>query len=182
MSRVVALLAGPESVLAALTAAVFLCCARHTSYSDADVRVLERLMWWLPLLVVPLAFATVFLPGGRTWLWLGRANFATIIALGVCAARVVSGFGAPGSGPKGQDVGFILMASFGLGFAALANALCGAMILRAQKPALAEWFREHTLLGPSLTVLAAVPVFLAELVAGGLLSMVAVAVLAMMKR
>jgi len=148
----------------------------------ADVRSLERLLWFLPLLIVPLAFATLYLPGAKTWVGLARVNVAAAICLAVCAGRIVSGFGAPGSGPKGQDVGFILIVSLGLVFSALANSICGAMILRGQKPAIAEWFRVHSFVGPTLTALASVPVLVAEVVAGGVVVALVAMVITLFKR
>jgi len=167
MSRSVSLAAGPEAILAALTAAVFLFAARHMSYSAADVRMMERLVWLLPLVAVPLAFITFQWTGGKSWGWLVRANVAVLICLILCAYRIVDGFGAPGSGPKGQDAGFILMVALGAGFSAIANAVCGSLILRAHYPAVAEWFRSHTIAGPIVTAFAALPILVLQSAATG---------------
>jgi hypothetical protein len=40
----------------------------------------------------------------------------------------------------------------------LATAVCGAMILAAAKPAVAEWFRTRRLISVALTLLSAVPI------------------------
>jgi hypothetical protein len=167
MNRSLTFLFGPESMLAVFTALVFVFCARHSSYRDEDVRLLEKLIWLLPLIAVPIAFATIYVPGARTWSWLARANVALVVSLAICAVRVVSGFGAPGSGPKGQDAGLILIVSLGIGFSAIANAITGAMILRAQRPAIAEWFHEHAVTATLLTALSTVPIFVAEVIGVG---------------
>lgn len=43
------------------TAAVFWFCARHPSGEDRDILLLEKLVMTLPLVMVPLVFATVAL-------------------------------------------------------------------------------------------------------------------------
>lgn len=176
MNRPLHFLAGPEAVLALLTALVFLVCARHSSYSAADVRVLERMMWLLPVVAVPLAYATLLVPGAKSWWWIGRINLAVLVCLTVGALRVVEGFGAPGSGPKGQDAGFIIVISLGVILSALGNAVAGALVLRAENPSFAEWFRLRPVLAPALTVLAAVPLAAAQTVATGLVLGIAGAV------
>ena len=143
MNRITRLLLGPEMVLSAFSVAVFLFCSRHRSYGSDDVSALEILLLLLPFIAVPLAFATIYVPGAKTWIWLGRVNLALMATLTLCGYRIVMGFGAPGSGPRGQDVGLLLVLSLGIAFSSLANAITGAMILRAQKPAAAEWFRTH---------------------------------------
>ena len=182
MSRSLSLVTGPEAVLAALTAAVFLFCARHMSYGAADVRALERLVWLLPLMAVPLAFVTMRWTADHTWGWLVRVNVAVLTCLTVCAFRIVDGFGLPGSGPKGQDVGFILMVSLGVMFSAVGNAVCGAAILRTQQSAVAEWFRTHTVAGPVVTALATIPILLLQAIATGLVGGVLVMMFTAFKR
>lgn len=164
MNRSLTWLAGPELALGVVTGFVFLVCARYNSYSSGDGRVLERFLWLLPLMAVPVAFATLFVPGAKTWWWLGRVNLAVLLCLVVCGLRIVAGFGAPGSGPKGQDVGLIVIVALGVLFSALGNAVAGALILRAQHPGFDEWFRIRTVLAPTLMVLAAVPVAIAQAV------------------
>ena len=51
--------------MALLTVVVFFFCSRHYSYSTRDVDSLERLMWFLPVMAVPLAYATMFVPGAK---------------------------------------------------------------------------------------------------------------------
>jgi hypothetical protein len=162
MSRALSILLGPEVVLAALTAVVFLFCARHNTASDHDVRLLEKLLMVLPLIVVPIAFATILGPGARNWVWLGRVNVATMLCLSLCAYRLVSGFG---SGAKGQDVGFMLVIGFGIGLSTIANAICGAMVLREQKPAVASWFQMHPVAGHLLTAVATLPILVVQVIA-----------------
>lgn len=182
MNRILSVFAGPEVILALFTAAVFAFCARHSSYSSADVRVLERLMWLLPLLVVTVGFATLAVPGARTWWWLGRINFAVLAGLTACALRVVEGFGAPGSGPKGQDAGLILVLAIGVFFSAIGNAIAGTLILRAQNVAFDDWYRMRPYLGPVLTAVATVPLVLAQIVANGIVLGVAGAIYSGFKR
>lgn len=140
-----------------LTLAVFAFCAQHGSYSTRDVARLERLAWGLPLIAVPAVFATVFAPANWSWWWLARANLALFAGLSACALRIVGGFGAPGSGPKGQDAGFILILALGVILASVASAVSGAWIQAAHQPAFAAWFRGHRVLGTILVVLAAIP-------------------------
>jgi hypothetical protein len=158
MSRSSSILLGPEAAMALLTAAVFLFCSRHGSYSSRDVDSLERLMWALPFLAVPLAYATIFVPGASGWWWLGRVNVALFVALLVSANKVVGGFVAPGAGPSAGAYGIVAVISFGVVFAALANAVVGALILAEARPAFAEWFRAHRFMGSTLTAFAAVPI------------------------
>lgn len=169
MNRALTFLAGPELVLAALTVGVFAFCARHNSYGSADVRVLERLLLLLPFVVVPAGFLTILAPEAKSWTWLTRANLAILVCIAVCGYRIVSGFGAPGSGPKGQDAGMILVVSFAICLATVANAICGAMVLRAQSPGVAEWFRLHPIGGHALTAAATVPIFAVLVLAAVLL-------------
>ena len=173
MSRGLAILMAPELVVAVLIAVVFLVCARHHSYSDADVRVLERLLYLLPVVLVGAVFAGLYGTGLRTWGGLVRANLAVIVGLVVAGYRIVSGFGAPGSGPKGQDAGFIVLLSLGLVLSTVANAVLGTVILRAQKPAVAEWYRDHAVAGPLLSVVSMVPILLVQIVAVTLVASVA---------
>jgi hypothetical protein len=158
MNRPLTYLLGPEAAMALLTTAVFLFCARHDSYSSRDVDILEGLMWALPVLAVPLAYATILVPGAKSWWWLGRANLALFVALLVCSTKVVNGFVAPGSGPSAGAFGIFTVLCFGLVFAALANAVAGALIIAEHKPAFAEWFRARRFIGSILTALAAVPI------------------------
>jgi hypothetical protein len=154
MNRALLLLLSPECVLALLTAVIFALCARHPSGEGEDLRVLERWVMILPFVVVPLAYATVFAPGARNWWWWGRAFVFTFVTLAVCAGRIISGFG---TGAKGQDAAFILVITFGLIGASLAAAVTGAMVLGETRPAFANWFRAHRILGSILTLLSAIP-------------------------
>src|SRR5262245_30843854 len=110
MNRQLTYLFGPETVLAVLTAAIFWFCARHNSGEGRDVNIMEQLVVMLPLFVVPLVFATVLVPGAKNWWWLGRAIVFTYIMLGICAGRIITGFG---TGAKWQDAAFILVILFG---------------------------------------------------------------------
>ncbi len=165
MNRAVTFFIWPEVTVGLLTAAVFLFRARYNSYSDSDVRALERLLYLLPVLIVLAAFGGTYGSTSRTWLGLGRANVAAMVGLVICGYRVVSGFGAPGSGPKGQDAGFILLVTLGLGLCTIANAIIGSLVLRAQKPAVAEWYRDHGAAGATLTALSMVPILLVQIAA-----------------
>ncbi|MBN8645959.1 MAG: hypothetical protein J0L61_12050 [Planctomycetes bacterium] len=154
MNRPLLYLLSPEAVLALMTAVVFGLCARHPSGEGADLRLLERVVMVLPFVVVPIAFATVFVPGARTWWWWGRVQILTLVALAVCAGRLIHGFGM---GAKGQDAAFILVISFGLIGTALGSAITGAMVLAETRPGFAGWFRAHPILGSLLTLLSAIP-------------------------
>ncbi len=168
MTRLASYLHSPELLLVLIGAGVFFYCSRHASYSDSDVTSLSHLMWLLPLVMVATVYATLWWPENRTWIWVGRATLALTVALLVCGWRVVSGFGAPGSGPKGQDAGFILMLSLGLGLAAVGNAIAITLILRERRPAWDVWFESHPILGVLLTAVGVVPVFFAQLLAAGM--------------
>jgi len=169
MNRPLTYLLGPEAAMALLTAGVFLFCSRHYSYSTRDVVILERLMWFLPVIAVPLAYATILVPGAKSWWWLARVNVALFVALLVCANKVVNGFVAPGAGPSAGAYGIFVVLCFGLVFAALANAFAGALILAEITPAFAEWFRAHRFIGSLLTALAAVPIGAVTVAGVGLL-------------
>ncbi len=169
MNRPLTYLLGPEAAMTLLTVLVFFFCARHFSYSSRDVDILERLMWLLPFIAAPLAYATIFVPGAKSWWWLGRANVALPVALLVCANKVANGFTAPGSGPSAGVFGIFAVLCFGLIIAALANAVAGALILAEYKPAVAEWFRARRFIGCLLTALAAIPIGAAMAAGGGVL-------------
>jgi len=182
MNRPLTYLLGPETAMVLLMALVFLFCARHYTYSKRDVSILERLMWLLPVIAVPLAYATIFVPGAKSWWWLGRANVALFVALLICANKVENGLKAPGSGPGAGGMGIFVVLCFGLIFAALANAATGALILAEHKPAFGEWFRTRRVIGSILTALAAVPIGLAMASCVGLLVGVHVFFLTLFKR
>ncbi len=48
--------------MALLTGVVFFFCSRHYSYSTRDVGILERLMWFFPIIGAAMAFALTILP------------------------------------------------------------------------------------------------------------------------
>lgn len=174
MNRLLSFSTGPEVIMGLATLAVFAFSARYNSYSDADVRVLTRLLLVLPVLLVLLAFFGFYLPTiTRGWGGLVRINIAVQLALIVSSWRIVSGFAAPGSGPAGQDAGFILALALGLGASAIANAIYISALLRAQRPALASWYQEHGVSGVLLTAFTTIPVFIAELVITGGLAVIA---------
>lgn len=162
MSRTLSILAWPETGMGLLTLAVFALCSRFGSYSDSDVRVLEKLMWILPFVIVSLGFLTLFLSGARSWSWLVRSNLAVQLSLMICAWRIVSGFGAPGSGPKGQEAGFVVIVGFGFVAAAVVNTIYVTAFLRAQNTTVDAWYREHSVWGPVLTVLSFPPVVVTQ--------------------
>jgi hypothetical protein len=150
MNRYLTYFIGPESVLTILSLAVFWFCARHNAGEGRDVAIMEKLVVLLPFIVVPIVFATVLVPGAKTWWWLGRAVLFTFAMLMICSYRVIEGFG---TGAKGQDAAFIVVIMFGSVAIALATSVAGAMILAELKPAFADWFRARKVLG-SLAVLA----------------------------
>lgn len=154
MNRFLTYFIGPETVLTAVTVALFWFCGRHNSGEGRDVRLMELILMWLPFALVPLAFATIFVPGAKTWSWLGRTVILTFLAMVICAVRLLEGFG---TGAKGQDAGFILVVTFGGFTVAIGSVIAGAMILAAQKPGFATWFREHRIIGSILSVVSVVP-------------------------
>lgn len=166
MNRQLTYLVGPESVLTLLGLLIFWFCARHNSGERHDVDLLEKLVWLLPFIVVPCVFATVFVPGAKSWWWLGRAIVLTFVMLLVCGGKIVDGFG---SGARGQDAALIIIATFGTVAVSLASAIAGAMILAANKPAFGEWFQARPVLGSMLTALAALPI---GFVLGGVIMLV----------
>lgn len=155
MSRATSLFAGPELVLAVITAAVFWFCARHGSGEGRDVLLCEKLLMLLPLLIVPPAFATVLLPGAKSWWWLGRAIVFTYVFMLVGAGRLIAGFG---TGAKGQDAAFILVLTFGTVLIAIGTVVTGALVLAENRPAFAAWFGARKVLGSFLTAVATVPI------------------------
>lgn len=158
MNRVAGILFGPEVALALLTGAIYLFCVRHSSYGSEDVRAIERMIWLCPFLAVAVGFATYWLPGARTWWWMGRLNLSLLATLVVSALLLIDKLGKPGSGPHGQDGAFIVIVSFGVIFSAIGNSFLAASLLRAQRPGLDAWFQLRPVLGHVLTFLAAIPV------------------------
>lgn len=155
MNRYLSYFIGPETVLLALSVAVFWFCARHNSGEGRDLLLLEKLVMTLPFFVVPLAAATILVPGAKNLLWLGRFVVFTYVMLAICAGRIITGFG---TGAKGQDAAFIMVIVFGTAVIALVTSVAGAMILAETKPAFAGWFRSHRILGTLLTAVSIVPV------------------------
>jgi hypothetical protein len=162
INRQLTYLIGPETVLTLASLIVFWFCSRHNSGEGRDVAIMEKMIWAIPFLLAPLAFATIVVPGAKTWWWLGRANLFTFIAIFVCGARSIHGLG---SGSKGQDVAFILLVVTGSLATALATAPAGAMILAATKPAFASWFQAHKVLGTIFTLAAVAPIGFAVAIA-----------------
>lgn len=155
MNRPLAYLLGPEAVLVLFSGLLFWFCARHNSGEGRDVAIMEKLIWAIPFLITPIAFATILAPDAKNWWWLGRAILFTYIAIMVCGYRLISGLG---SGSKGQDVALILLVVLGAVAIAIATAVTGAMILAATKPGFANWFQAHKILGTFLTALATIPI------------------------
>lgn len=149
------LLIGPELVLGCQTLLLFRFCARHGDGQPADVDLMEKLVWLLPFVFVPGAFATIWVPGSKSWWWLGRAMITTLAMLVVCGGRIVQGFG---SGARGQDAALLIILILGSASVALAGAISGTMILIARRPEFGRWFRERPVLGSMLTALTAIPV------------------------
>lgn len=158
MKRLLPVVLSPELVLLGIGAAVFAICSRHGSGEGADVALMERLVWLLPLLTVPPVFATVLAPGGRSWWWLARAVSFTFLMLGVCALRIVEGFGA---GARGQDAALIVTLVLAVASVSTATALSGAVVLAAKKPSFAVWARQRRALTVLLALLAAIPIAIA---------------------
>lgn len=155
MNRPLSYLLGPETALALFSVLLFWFCARHNSGAGRDVAIMEKLIWLLPFIATPIAFATILTPDAKNWWWLGRAIVFTYIAILVCGYRLVHGLG---SGPKGQDVALILLLVLGAVAIAIATAVTGAMILAATRPGFANWFHAHKFLGSFLTALATIPI------------------------
>lgn len=155
MNRPLTYLLGPEAALALFSVLLFWFCARHNSGEGRDVAIMEKLIWALPFLITPIAFATILAPDAKNWWWLGRAIGFTYIAIFVCGYRLIHGLG---SGAKGQDAAFILLIVLASVAIALATAVTGEMILAATKPGFANWFQTHKFLGSFLTLLSAVPI------------------------
>lgn len=155
MNRNLTYLIGPEVILAVFSTGVFWFCSRHASGEGRDVAIMEKLVMLLPWVVVPLVFATVWVPGGKSVWWLVRAVVLTYLMLVVCGGRIIGGFGP---GARGQDAAFIIVLMFGTAAVALATSVTGAMILAEMKPAFARWFAARKVLASMLTLAAAVPI------------------------
>lgn len=170
MTRTFTWLLGPESVAAAVGAAVLGFCARHASGTGRDVDLMERLVVLLPLLVVVPVFLTALVPGAATWTWLARALVASFVVAGLLTLRVVEGFG---SGAKGQDAAMIVSLCLTSMVAGTGSSIAGAMILAQRDAAFAAWFRARPVLASLLTLAASIPLGIALLfvlcVVGGLL-------------
>jgi hypothetical protein len=89
MNRHLTHLLGPEAALAVATALMFWFCARHNSGEGRDVAIMEKLIWMIPFLLTPIAFATILAPDAKNWWWLGRAILFTYIAIFVCGFRII---------------------------------------------------------------------------------------------
>jgi hypothetical protein len=155
MNRNLTYFIGPELVLAVLSALVYWICARHNSGEGKDILVMEKIVMLLPFVVTPLVFLTIFVPGGRSWVWLGRAIILTYTMLLVCGGRAITGFG---TGAKGQDAAFMLIIGFGTIAITVGATVAVTMILFETKPAFAEWYRNRKVLGSLLTVVSAAPI------------------------
>ena len=149
------ILLAPEAVAALAVAIVFALCALHPSGEGEDIAFLERMVWLLPVVVVPAVFVTILLPGARSRAWLLRATIACFVALLVGAMRIVEGFG---TGARGQDAALILVMSFGLVLVSLGLAIAGAIVLAHERPAFGAWFHRRRLAGSALTLLATLPI------------------------
>ncbi len=155
VNRLLTYLIGPETVLTLFSILLFWFCARHNSGAGRDVVIMEKLIWTMPFIVTPIAFATIFVPDAKNWWWLGRTIVFTYIAIMVCGYRLIEGLG---SGSKGQDAALILLLAIGAVAIAIATAVTGAMILAATKPGFANWFQAHKVLGTLLTAFATIPI------------------------
>jgi hypothetical protein len=140
MNRPLSYLLGPEIALALFSVLLFWFCSRHNSGEGHDVAIMEKLIWMLPFIITPIAFATILAPDAKNWWWLGRSILFTYMAIFVCGYRLIHGLG---SGAKGQDAAFILLIVLASVAIALATAVTGAMILAATKPGFANWFQAH---------------------------------------
>lgn len=155
MNKWLTYLIGPESVLVVIAIFMFSVAARHNSGEGEDIRLVEKLVMTLAFWVVPMAFATIAVPGARNWLWLARAVVFTSIILLVIATRLIAAFG---TGAKGQDAAFIMVLIFGVSVMSICSAMTGALILAETRPAFAGWFRERWIIGITATALAALPI------------------------
>lgn len=155
MNRPLTYLLGPEAVLVVFSALLFWFCSRHNSGEGRDLAIMEKLIWAIPFIITPIAFATILTPDAKNWWWLARAIVSTYLAVMVCGYRLIEGLG---SGSKGQDVGLILLLMLGAVAIAIATSITGAMILAATKPGFAHWFQAHKVLGTFLTAVATVPI------------------------
>lgn len=155
MNRHLTYYIGPETTLTAFSLLLFWFYARHNSGEGRDVALMEWLIWLLPFVVTPVAFATIVVPGAKSWWWLSRAIVFTHIALVICGWQLINGLG---SGAKGQDAAFILLLVGGAVAVSLATAVSGAVILATTKPGFASWFQAHKVLGSLLTFISALPI------------------------
>ncbi|MBX7208245.1 MAG: hypothetical protein K1X78_08055 [Verrucomicrobiaceae bacterium] len=170
MNRALTWFIGPEALMVAVVAWVCWICRQHPSGEGRDVEVLERVLMVLPLVVVPVVFATVFVPGARCWSWLCRANAALFIGTVIFAYKLVSGFG---SGAKGQDVGFFMAVTFVVILSSFGSSVAGAIILAAERPEFARWFHAHKFLGVLATLASALPLgFALAIIVTGVLGIV----------
>lgn len=155
MNRSMTYLLGPESMALIAGISTWVVTTRHNSGQGRDVDVLEAWAMWLPFVVVPLVFLTAFAPGARNWMWVGRAILLSYLALGLCGARLIQGFGM---GAKGQDAAFLMILIFGTALISLGTSISGAWVLALQRPGFGVWMGKHQVLGGLLTLVAALPV------------------------
>lgn len=67
MNRPLTYLLGPEAALALFSALLFWFCSRHNSGEGRDVVIMEKLIWALPLVITPIAFAMILAPDAKNW-------------------------------------------------------------------------------------------------------------------
>ncbi|MBI1354278.1 MAG: hypothetical protein GC160_08025 [Acidobacteria bacterium] len=155
MSRALSMLVGPEAVMAAVTAGVYVVCARHASGEGRDLRLMEQLSMLLPLLAVAAVFLTGLAPGAASWWWLGRAVAASFVGTAIFSYRIVEGFG---EGAKGQDAAYMIGFLSAGAVSAVGVAVFGALIRMGESPGFAAWFRMRPVTAWCLTLLASIPI------------------------
>ncbi|MFO0721016.1 MAG: hypothetical protein U0319_09805 [Nitrospira sp.] len=81
---------GPEGLWLMISLAVYVAAAMNQPSTPAGNDFLETLWVAIPLVGIPLTFATALLPGGAGWWWLARVVVASCIGV-IVASFIAAG-------------------------------------------------------------------------------------------
>jgi len=82
---------GPEGLWLMISLAVYVAAAMNQPSTPAGNDFLETLWVAIPLVGIPLTFATAFLPGGAGWWWLARVVVASCIGVIIASFLAAGG-------------------------------------------------------------------------------------------
>ena len=91
MAHVLSLLLGPEGLWVAMSLVAYVFAVSNQPSTQAGNEFLETLWVAIPLVGVPLAFLTAFLPRGGGWWWLVRVVVVSFVGVLVASFIAASG-------------------------------------------------------------------------------------------